>query len=153
MGIAFDHSQYITDMRMALGESNETVTHKAPFTEKEFLRSLVDPGFSGNIRFLVADLFFEGGVSVVQSVTWKWQGRVMGGVTWIDLHAAVTEQWTGSASTGLRAGLEASDLTTDADAVPLEVRLIVSASTVADVSVRIGSQYPVPAVRIFGESS
>lgn len=153
MGIAFDHSQYITDIRMTLGENSEIITYAAPFSDKEFIRSLIDTGFSGNVRFLEADLLFEGGVSVVQNVTWKWQGRKLGGATWVDLHTAITEQWTGGASTGLRVGLEAPALTADADAVPLEVRLLVSASTVADVSVRIGGLYPVPAVRVFGESA
>jgi hypothetical protein len=152
MGIAFDHSQYMTDIRMALGEDSESITHAAPFTEREFLRSLVDPGFSGSIRFLEADLYFEGGVSVIQNVTWKWQARELGGTTWVDLHAAVNEQWTGGTSTGLRVGIEALSLTSDADAVPLEMRLLVSAAIAADISVRIGGASPIPAVRVFGES-
>jgi len=152
MGIGFDHSQYMTDIRMALGEASESITYAAPFTEKEFLRSLVDPGFSGSIRFLEGDLFFEGGVTVIQNVTWKWQGRELGGTTWVDLHTAVTEQWTGGTSAGIRVGLETSTLTSEADAVPLEVRLLVSASIAADINVRIGGTYPVPAVRVFGET-
>ena len=152
MGIAFDHSQYMTDMRMALGEASESITHTAPFTDREFMRTLLDPGFSGSIRYLEAELYFEGGVTVIQNVTWKWQARELGGATWVDLHTAVTEQWTGATDTGVRVGLEASALTADADAVPLEVRLLVSAPTAADVTVRIGGTNAVPAARVFGES-
>jgi len=152
MGISFDHSQYITDIRMALGEAGETIKHSAPFTDMEYMRSLVDTGFSGNISYLEADLYFEGGVTVIQDVTWIWQARALGGAAWVDLHTAVTEQWTGQIDTGLRVGLETSALTPDADAVPLEVRLLVSAPVAADVTVRIGGANIVPAVRVFGES-
>lgn len=152
MALAFDHSQYLTDIRMALGEQSEEITFSAPFTEQEFMRALVDPGFSGSIRFMEADLVFQGGVTVIQNVTWKWQARELGGLTWADLHTAVAEQWTGATDTGMRMVLELSDLTADADAVPLELRLLISAPTAADVSVRIGNTSPLPAVRVFGES-
>ncbi len=150
---AFDHTQYITDIRMALGESAEVIKMNAPFTDREFLRSIIDPGFSGSLRFVMADLFFAGGVSVIQNVTWKWQARKLGATTWVDLHTGVTEQWTGLTETGVRVGLEAVDLTADADSVPLEVRIILTASVAAEIEVHIGGAYDMPAVRVYGESS
>lgn len=152
MGIAFDHTQYLTDIRMALGEASDAITYTAPFTDVEFYRAIVEPGFSGSIEFLEGDLYFEGGVTVIQNVTWKWQARELGASTWVDLHTAVTEQWSGGTDTGIRVGLDATGLGTGADAVPLEMRLILSASTAAEVSVRIGDSNKVPAVRVFGES-
>ena len=152
MGIPFDHSQYMTDMRMALGEASESITHTAPFTDREFMRTLLDPGFSGSIRYLEAELYFEGGVTVIQTVTWKWQIRELGGSTWVDMHTAVTEQWQGGTDTGIRVGLEPAALTVDADTVPLEVRLLVTASTAATVTVRMGGTNSIPAMRVFGES-
>ena len=153
MGIAFDHAQYLTNIRMALGEASETVKHAAPFTDREFMRSLVDPGFSGSIRHLEADLYFEGGVTVIQDVTWKWQARGLGGISWVDMHEAVTQQWTGQTDTGLRVGLDALELLAEADSVPLEIRLLVSAQIQAEITVRIGGLSIIPAVRVFGEST
>jgi len=153
MGTSFDHSQYLTNIRMALGESSETIKHTAPFVNREFMRSLVDPGFSGIIRYLEADLYFEGGVTVIQDVTWKWQARGLGGTSWVDMHVAVTEQWTGQTDTGLRVGLDALELSAEADSVPLEVRLLVSAPVEAEITVRIGGVNVIPAVRVFGESA
>jgi len=152
MGMAFDHSQYLTNIRMALGEASETIKHAAPFTDREFMRSLVDPGFWGSIRYLEADLYFEGGVTVIQDVTWKWQAKGLGDTAWVDMHEAVMEQWTGQTDTGLRVGLDASDLSAMADSVPLEVRLLVSAQVEAEITVRIGGVNVIPAIRVFGES-
>lgn len=153
MAIAFEHAQYVSDIRMALGDTSVEIKYTAPFTEKEFVRTLVDPGFSGSIRYFEGDLYFEGGVTAIQNVTWKWQARELGGSTWVDLHTAVTEQWQGGTDTGIRVGLDASALTANADTVPLEVRLLVSASTAATVSVRFGAINAIPAMRVFGESA
>lgn len=151
MGISYDHSQYLTDIRQALGESSAEIKHVAPFTDMEFYRTLVDPGFAGSIAFIEGDLFFEGGTTVIQNVTWKWQAREQGASTWVDLHTAVTEQWTGGTATGIRVGLDAAALGTGADSVPLEVRIIITAATAATVSMLMGSTGEVPAVRVFGE--
>jgi len=153
MGIKFDHVQYLVPLRMVLGDASEQIQYTAPFTDKEFFRCVIDPGFSGSIDFIDADLKVYGGVTVIQNVTWKWQAREQGTSGWTDLHTAVTEQWTGGIDTGIRLGLDASALGTGADAVPLELRLILSAPTAATISVSFGFGYSTPAVRIFGESA
>lgn len=153
MGIAFDHVQYITDGRMILGEGSSDIQQDSPFTDREFYRSQIDPGFEGSITFLEADLFFEGGVdSAVHSVTWKWQIRSKGQASWTDLHTAVTEQWTGGTDTGVRVGLAASDLGVNT-AVPFEIRIILTDSQTDTDHVRIGGSNKVPAVRVIGETA
>lgn len=152
MGIAFDHSQKINDIRLILGSTDSQIKHAAPFIDRELYRSIIDPGFSASVRFLEGDLFFRGGSSVIQNVTWKWQARELGATAWVDLHTAVTEQWTGGTDTGIRVGLDDAALTASADSAPLEIRMIASAATAATVSVFIGASYATPAVRIFGES-
>jgi hypothetical protein len=152
MSIAFDHVQYITDGRMILGEASSDIQHQSPFTDMEFYRSQVDPGFNGNINFLEGDLFFEGGVdSAVHNVTWKWQIKSQGQGSWTDLHTAVTEQWTGGKDTGIRVGLDASALGGNTTA-PFEIRLILTDSQTDTVHVRIGGSNKVPAVRVIGET-
>ncbi len=153
MGIAFDHVQYVTEIRMMLGETSSEIIFTCPFTDQEFYRAMIDPGFDGNTSFFEGDLFFRGGAGVIQDVTWRWQVKEKGASTWQNLHTAVTEEWTGGTNTGIRVGLDAAALGANADAVPLEIRLLVSASTAADISVSIGGAFIVPAVRVFGETT
>lgn len=54
MTIKFDHSQYALDADMALGASSNVITKQGPFTDQEFFRSLINPGFDGSLRYLMA---------------------------------------------------------------------------------------------------
>ncbi len=153
MGIAFDHVQYATDIRMALGEASSDIQFASPFTDKEFYRAMIDPGFSGNIDFLEADLFFEGGITdAIHNVTWKWQVRSKGQSTWTDLHTAVTEEWTGGTDTGIRVGLPSSGLGVNTTA-PFEIRIILTDSQTDTDHVKIGGANKTPAVRVIGETT
>lgn len=151
MTIEFDHVQYASGVRLMLGETSAEYKHTAPFTDREFYRSLIDPGFAGTISHLEGDLYFEGATTVVQNVTWKWQIRSKGQSTWTDLHTAVTEQWSGATDTGIRVGLDVASLGVNDD-VPFEIRIIATASTAATVTVRIGDTNKIPAVRVIGVS-
>lgn len=148
MAIAFDHVQYVTDLRMILGEATSEIEKTAPFTDEEFYRSQIDPGFDGVVSFLEADLYFERYSSVIQDVTWKWQIRSKGQSTWTDLHAAVTESWGGYTTSRLRIGEE---LVTPNDSVPFEIRFMATALSAATVAVRIGTC--TPSVRAIGETT
>jgi hypothetical protein len=150
MGIDFDHVQYLSDLRLILGEATSEAEKTAPFTEAEFYRAQVDPGFAGAVKSIEADLYFERYSSAVQNVTWKWQLRSKGQTSWTDLHTAQTESWGGYALSRLRASVDASALGANDD-VPLEARLVATASSAATVKVRIGTY--TPSVRVTGESS
>jgi hypothetical protein len=150
MAIAFDHVQYVIDLRLALGETTSEIEKTSPFTDEEFYRSQIDPGFDGAISFLEADLYFDRYSSAVQSVTWKWQIKSKGQSTWTDLHTAQTESWGGYAQSRLRIGVAGSSLGVNDDA-PFEIRLIATASSSATVKVRIGTY--TPSVRVIGETT
>jgi len=151
MGIVFEHAQYAVDVQNMLGADTAEIKATAPMTEQEMYRALVNPGFDAQMSYLTLDLFFNGGASVIQSATWKWQMRGKGQTGWLDLHTAVTEQWTGGTATGLRVIKEAAALGAHTTA-PFELRLAVSASTAATITVRIGSTYKMPSVLLRGES-
>jgi hypothetical protein len=150
MAIAFDHAQYVVDLRLILGESTSEIEKAAPFTDEEFYRSWIDPGFDGTVDFLEADLYFDRYSSTIQDVTWKWQIRSRGQSTWGDLHTARTESWGGYAQSRLRVCLEGSGLGSN-NGVPFEIRLLCTASTSATVKARIGTY--TPSVRVIGESA
>jgi hypothetical protein len=151
MGIVFEHAQYAVDVQNMLGSATAEIKATAPMTEQEMYRALVNPGFEAQMSYLTLDLFFEGGASAIQNVTWKWQMRGKGQTTWLDLHTPVTEQWTGGTATGLRAIKETAALGAHTTA-PFELRLVVSASTAATITVRIGGTYKTPSVLLRGES-
>lgn len=148
MAIAFDHAQYLSDLRLILGESVSEMEKTSPFTDEEFYRSQVDAGFGGSVSFLEADLYFERYSSVIQNVTWKWQMRSKGQTSWTDLHQAKTESWGGYAASRLRVGLSPQ---APNNAVPFEIRLMASAASAATVKVRIGTC--TPSVRAMGETN
>lgn len=150
MGIAFDHVQYVSDVRLMLGEATSTIQQTAPFTDKEFYRSQLDPGFAGTISFIDADLYFDRYSSVTQNVTWRWQIRSKGQATWVDLSSAKTESWATAAQSRLRVVVEASALS-GSTTVPFEVRMLATAATAATVTITIGTY--TPSVRVLGISA
>lgn len=147
MGISYDHSQYIVDLKLILGEATSEIEKSAPLTDEEFYRCWIDPGFGGSISFIEADLYFERYSSVIQNVTWKWQMRSKGQSAWLDLHSAKTESWGAYAAARLRVGLTPPGPNDD---VPFEMRLIGTASSAATLKVRIGTY--TPSVRVMGET-
>ncbi len=150
MGIAFDHVQYVSDVRLMLGESTSTITLAAPFTDKEFYRSEIDPGFGGEISFIDADLYFDHYSSLTQNVTWRWQIRGKGQAAWTDLNTPKTESWASQAQSRLRVIVEASALDVNT-AVPFEIRMLATAATAATVYIVIGTY--TPSIRVLGTSA
>lgn len=148
MGIAYDHSQYVVDLRLILGEATSEIEKTAPITDEEFYRCQIDPGFNGTVSFLEADLYFERYSSVIQNATWKWQIKSKGQTAWADLHSSVTESWSGYATSRKRVGLVPSSPNNTA---PFEVRLIASAATAATIRVRLGTY--TPSIRAMGETT
>lgn len=149
MGIAFDHVQYVSDVRLMLGEATSTIQQTSPFTDKEFYRSEIDPGFDGTISFIDADFYFDRYSSLTQNVTWKWQIRSKGQSTWTDLHTAKSESWGSQAQSRLHVTVEAGALGVNVEA-PFEIRLLATAASTATVYITIGTY--TPTVRVIGIS-
>ena len=150
--IPFKHVQLIVGPRMKLGATSEEFDIVVPGTDIEVFRTLVDPGFSGDILFFLGDFDFKALHTSGTNVTHTWQGRTLGKTTWVDLQGPETIFWTSPASTIERTViLEAAALTSNADTTPLEIRLIVTLAA-GTARVTLGDAGVIPIVDIAGNT-